>query len=122
MGASYKLLGLVADRRLELMATLGLFLEYEDVLKRPEQRAVSGLSLHDVDLFLARLANGIENIDVRFIWRPQLTDPDDELVFDAAVNGRADAIVTFNVADFGRAAPRFGLDVMTPKMVMERLN
>jgi hypothetical protein len=33
------------------------------------------------------------------MWRPQLADPADELVLEAAVNGRASAIVTHNVPD-----------------------
>ena len=121
LGASYALLELIADRRLTLLASLGLFLEYEDVLKRPEQRTVSGLSLDQIDTLLARLADGIEFVDVHFTWRPQLTDPDDELVFDTAINGGADALVTFNVVDFRRASPRFGLKVLTPGAVLERL-
>jgi len=37
---------------------------------------------------------------VHLRWRPQLRDPDDGLVLEAAVNGRADALVTDNVKDF----------------------
>jgi len=40
-------------------------------------------------------------------WRPQLTDPKDEFVLEAAVNGQADALVTHNVRDFRIAAARF---------------
>jgi predicted nucleic acid-binding protein len=68
------------------------------VLKRPEQREVSGLTLAQVDAALAALAAAIEPVEVRFGWRPQLRDSDDELVLDAAVNGQADALVTHNVA------------------------
>jgi predicted nucleic acid-binding protein len=42
------------------------------------------------------------------IWRPQLRDPNDEMVLEAAVNGHAHAIVTFNQRDFLPAASRFG--------------
>ena len=38
---------------------------------------VTGLSLADVDGVLAALAAAIEPVDVRFAWRPQLSDPDD---------------------------------------------
>ena len=58
---------------------------------------------------------------MHFTWRPQLSDPNDELVLDAAVNGRADALVTFNLGDFRPAAVRFGIDLMTPSMILERL-
>jgi len=120
-GASHKLLGLVADRRLVPVATPALFLEYEDVLKRPEQREVSGLTLAQVDAALASLAAAVEPVEVRFAWRPQLADPDDEMVLDAAVNGRADALVTHNLADFAEVAPRFGLIVLPPGELLRRM-
>ena len=41
------------------------------------------------------------------------------MVLDAAVNGRADALVTHNLADFAAAAPRFGLLVLPPGHVLE---
>jgi hypothetical protein len=42
------------------------------------------------------------------------------MVLDAAVNGRADALVTPHFGDFASAAPRFGLMVMTPGDVLKR--
>lgn len=113
-GASSAVLGLVADGQLRPLATTALFLEYEAVLLRPEQRRASGMAAHQVQGALAALAAATEPVDVRFIWRPQLRDLADEMVLDAAVNGRADALVTHNVADFAPAATRFGLDVLLP--------
>ena len=44
-GAANAVLRLVAQRRLVALATPPLFLEYEDVLKRPEQQLVHGLTI-----------------------------------------------------------------------------
>lgn len=120
-GASNRLLSLVAQRHLVLLGTPALFLEYEDVLKRPAQRAVSGLSLAAVDAILDALAAAMEPIEIRLSWRPQLTDPNDEMVLEAAVNGRADALVTHNIADFAPAAPRFGLALLEPGEFLRRI-
>ena len=60
-------------------------------------------------------------MDVNFRWRPQLADPNDELVLEAAVNGAADALVTHNIRDFGEAAPRFGLRVLLPRELLKEL-
>ena len=60
-------------------------------------------------------------MEVRFAWRPRLSDPGDEMVLDAAVNGRADALVTHNLAGFAMAAPRFGLIVLPPGERLRRI-
>ena len=120
-GAANAVVALVASGRIVPLATPALFLEYEDVLKRPEQRTVTGLSLAEVDGVLAALAAAIEPVDVRFAWRPQLSDPDDEMVLEAAVNGQADALVTHNLADFASAAPRFGLLAISPADLLRRI-
>jgi predicted nucleic acid-binding protein len=43
-----------------------------------------------------------------------MQDVDDEMVLDAAINGRADVIVTHNLRDFLPAASRFNLRVVNP--------
>lgn len=119
-GASNAVLRLVGQGRLVPLATPPLFLEYEDVLKRPEQRLAHGLGIAEIDRFLAALASAVEPVDIHFLWRPQLTDPGDELVLEAAVNGRADALVTHNLRDFQAAAARFGLPVLSPGELLHR--
>jgi putative PIN family toxin of toxin-antitoxin system len=120
-GASWLLLSLVAARRLVPLATTALFLEYEDVLKRPEQMMASGLSVERVDDALAALAAAIEPVEVHFTWRPATADPSDDMVLEAAINGRADALVTHNIRDFAAAAPRFGVLVVAPGGLLERM-
>ena len=120
-GAGNGVLQLVASRRLKILATPPLFLEYEDVLKRPEQRLAHGLSLTSVDEFLAELAALIEPVDVHFQWRPQVRDPNDEMVLEAAINGEADALVTYNVADFAAAAERFKIQILRPAELLKRM-
>jgi predicted nucleic acid-binding protein len=45
------------------------------------------------------------------------------MVLEAAINGRADAIVTHNVRDFLPAAHRFGIEILTPGHILkERLS
>ncbi len=72
-------------------------------------------------MFLNAVIDLVEPIDIWFLWRPQLRDPGDELVLEAAVNGRAGAIATFNLRDFARSPERFGIDALTPGEVLMRL-
>ena len=120
-GGSNAVLREVARGRLTPLVTPALFLEYETVLKRPEQRLVHGLSPRDVDRFLAALASASEAVDVSFRWRPQLADANDEMVLEAAVNGGADALVTHNVRDFAKGAARFGVRVLRPGELLKEL-
>jgi predicted nucleic acid-binding protein len=83
--------------------------------------AAAGLSAADVDIFVAAVVAMAEPIESHFMWRPQLRDPDDELVLEAAVNGRAAMIVTFNKRDFGQAPIRFGVEVVTPVEAIRRI-
>jgi predicted nucleic acid-binding protein len=91
------------------------------VLKRPEQRLVHGLGLREIDRFLAGLAAASEAVEVSFQWRPQLRDANDEMVLEAAVNGRAAALVTHNVRDFAKGAERFRLRVLQPGELLKEL-
>jgi predicted nucleic acid-binding protein len=50
-----------------------------------------------------------------------LRDPGDEMVLEAAINGRADLLVTFNVRDFGTVPSRFGVELMIPREALERI-
>jgi putative PIN family toxin of toxin-antitoxin system len=107
--------------RLVALATAPLFLEYEDVLKRPEQQLVHGLTGEAVDRFLGELAALLEPVEIHFQWRPQARDPSDEMVLEAAINGSADALVTYNVADFRSAGERFGIPIVRPADVLRKV-
>jgi hypothetical protein len=43
------------------------------------------------------------------------------MVLEAAVNGRADALVTFNRRDYGEAPVRFGVEVLLPREAIVRI-
>lgn len=99
-----------------------LFLEYEAVLSRPEQRAVHQFNDERLEALLRDLADLVTPVPIRYRFRPQLRDPGDELVLEAAINGSANVIVTHNVRDFLPATTLFGIEVLTPGSILkERL-
>ncbi len=80
-----------------------------------------GVSEDDVETIVTALCAVAEPVASRFLWRPQLHDPADEMVLEAAVNGMADALVTFNRRDFGLAPARFGIALLSPREASRKL-
>ena len=103
-----------------MLASVALFLEYEAVLTRAEHLLASGTTRAQVAGFLDFLTGLVKPVKFHYLWRPQLGDVADEMVLETAINGRADAIVTFNARHFGPAA-RFGIEVIRPDEALRRL-
>jgi len=120
-GASYQILGLADAGRITMLTSTPLFLEYEEVLSRSEQRVVHGMSLPEIDLLMRGLALRMEAVEVYFRWRPQLTDADDEMVAEAAINGRADCLVTHNVKAFKGIEEKFNVRILKPSRLLKEI-
>jgi len=113
-GASRQVLEAALDGLFELLLSVPLMLEYEAVLSRPEHLAASGASAQDVSDVLDGLAAVGKQVRLAFRLRPTLTDPDDDMVLETAINGHASAIITFNQRDFLPFASEFGCLVLRP--------
>jgi predicted nucleic acid-binding protein len=96
-----------------MLLSVPLALQYEAVLMRPEQLAASAATPAEMELLLDALCLICAPVVVSFLWRPVLRDPNDELVLEAAVNGGAEKLLTFNERDFAGAA-RLGIAVERP--------
>jgi predicted nucleic acid-binding protein len=92
-----------------------LVIEYEAVLTRPEHLDASGLTAREVNQILDALVKVAIPVHLRFLWRPRLKDPADEMVLETAVNGSADRLVTFNMRHLGAAAGEFGIRAVLPR-------
>ena len=120
-GASRALLLLVLDGKADALASTALMLQYEDVLLRPETLSAANLSARDVLDLLDDLCAVLRPVAVEISWRPQSPDSGDDLVIDAAVNGLAAVIATFNLKDLREPAARFGIVAETPANLLRRL-
>lgn len=120
-GASAELLRRARRGQLVLAASVSLFMEYEAVCLRPQHVQASGLTPHEMGIFLNALAHIVEPVEVHFLWRPQLRDPADELVLEAAMNASADALLTFNLRHFAKVPERFNLNVTLPGLFLRSL-
>ena len=113
-GASAEILRRVLAGRFSALCSVPLFLEYEAVLLRPEQLKAAGVMAGDVMNLLDVLAGKVQRVDIAYLWRPQLRDAADDMVLEAAVNGQATSIITFNQRDFLPQTLNFGIAVLTP--------
>ena len=120
-GASRRLLLAVLDQDVQLLLSAPLLFEYEAVLTRPEALAMSRLTREDVLAVLDDLTALCVPVSTDYRWRPLAHDADDDLVLEAAINGGADVIATFNVRDMTQGAGQFGIPVERPGMVVRRL-
>ncbi len=105
-GASRRLLAAALTGRVTAIASTALMLEYEDVLLRPETLEQADVSACDALAFLDGFCAVSQPVTVRVRWRPQLPDSGDDLMIDAAVNGLANIVATFNLCDQRAGEPR----------------
>ena len=91
------------------------------VLTRPEHLAACGLSAGEVGHVLDELAAVARPVRLAFRWRPRLSDPDDDMVLETAINGGASTIVTFNQRDFVSGTIGFNCAVIPPATALQQI-
>lgn len=106
-GASFKLLSLIDDERIELVLSTPLVKEYEDVLYRQK----FDLNHNDIADLLDYLCLISSHHKIYYLWRPILKDIKDDMILELAVKAKA-IIVTHNKKDF-EGANRFNLPVLS---------
>jgi putative PIN family toxin of toxin-antitoxin system len=121
-GASFVILQAIRRGLVAGSASTAMLLEYADVFKRDSNLRQFWMEPEEVDATLGVLATVLEPVVIDFRWRPQLRDPNDEMVLECAVNAQAKAIVTFNRRDFLPGASRFGVEVLQPNVLVKQLN
>ncbi len=119
-GASRQLLVAALEKRFELLLSVPLMIEYEAVLTRKEHLKAAGLQVADVVELLNAVAAIGEPVIPNFRWRPMLRDPNDDMVFEVALNGQADMLVTFNKSDFEQLS-LWNLRIASPGEALRKL-
>lgn len=120
-GASRELLLAALHKEFEILLSVPLILEYEAVLTRPEHLRACGLTVAEVGHVLDDLALITKPVRLAFRWRPRLSDPDDDMVLETAMNGVADAIVTFNQRHFAAGLRGFRCGLISPQVALHEI-
>ena len=116
-GASYALLSMLPSAKFELAVSIPLYLEYMDVLMRPELKP-AGISNADVLGFVRQILDYSHRQSLYFRWRPWLPDAKDDMILELAIAANAVYIVTFNLKDFGNIES-FGVKAVLPSEFLE---
>lgn len=115
LGASNAVLRRLGTGDYRIAVSTALCLEYEDVLNRPE--FLDTFSRPQINTFLDSICAVAEEAYIYFKWRPFLSDPKDDLVFECALAAGATHIVTHNVRDF-QGTEAMGISVVTPGQLL----
>jgi len=110
-GASYQILMLLGGNEIKMCLTVSLAMEYEAAAMRLIGK--TALARRDIGDVLDYLCSQANRHKVHFLWRPFLSDPDDDMVLEAAVASGAKHIVTHNTRDFA-GVEKFGIRVLKP--------
>jgi predicted nucleic acid-binding protein len=121
-GASNAIVRRVLMGDLPLVVHQKLVYEYRDVLSRPDILAETGLAWADIEVVLAHLVASAQEVEVRYLWRPNLKDEGDNFILEIAVAAWPCTIVTHNLKDFVRAELRFPqIALRTPGQLLQSL-
>lgn len=108
-----------------MLLSVPLALEYEATALLPEHVLASGLSMSSIQNLIDVVIGSAEAVPIHYQYRPQLSDASDEMVLEAAINGRAEVIVTFNTRDFTRngkiVSEEFGISLIGPAEALRSL-
>lgn len=118
-GASFQALSLIGTGRFTPVVSVPLVLEYEDAAKRLSGDKIA-LAHQQIDDILDYLCAVSHHQNVFYLWRPQLSDPRDDMVLEVAVNADCHVIVTHNQRDFQKAH-LFAIRIITPQTFLQEL-
>ena len=114
-GASYFILDLVYERKINLALSLPVFSEYEDVLNRERILKLIGLSQQEIFDVLTLIFYFSEKHKIFFLFRPNLKDEKDNIFVELAIKSNSKYLITSNIKDFKNNELKFpDLEIITP--------
>ena len=120
-GAAGEVVGMICREELVPLMDFNLGMEYRDVALRSEHVRASALSKREIVELIEAIEAFAEPVEVVMETRSLSSDPNDDMVLDVAINGRAEALVRSNKKHFAGAGKRFGIPVLSPPELLEKM-
>jgi len=117
-GASHKLISLIKSGKFQVNLSVPLVIEYEASAKK----MIGEITLNEdeIDDILDFVISKANHWKIYYLWRPQLKDPNDDMVLELAVTANCEYIITYNLDDF-KGAEKFGVMPITPKEFLQMI-
>ncbi len=118
-GASREILRKCLEGGFQPLISSALFHEYEDVIARDRIKKLCPLTGDDVRKLVDAIYSVCRWVPVYFLWRPNLSDENDNFLIELAIAGGCDTIVTNNTKDFQGAELNFSdLKILKPEQLL----
>jgi putative PIN family toxin of toxin-antitoxin system len=112
---SYRILQQIQIEFIPLALTHKLYLEYESVLTRDRILKLIKIDRNEVNLILHALVALAQKSETYYLWRPNLTDEQDNFIIESAI-ATGGIIITKNTSDFRGGELKFPeLVILTPQ-------
>jgi uncharacterized protein len=92
-----------------------LLMEMEDIISREYLWNNSSVTMTERHKFLDAFVSVCKWVPIYYLWRPNLVDKADNHVYDVAIAGNADAIITYNKKHFQNSQLLFpNIEILKP--------
>lgn len=108
-GASYQVLCRLGEQ-FNVALSVPLIFEYEEILKEKLDRNI--FTAEDISGIINDLCRVGIAVQIHYLWRPFLPDPEDDHILELAIAAHCSYIVTYNKRDFRGVKERFGIEVV----------
>lgn len=108
-GASHEVLRRLAEDEFEIALSVPLVLEYEEILNaKLDPNIFSSSYVEAIVNYICKIGKFAE---IFYLWRPLLSDPEDDHILELAISAKCSHIITYNKKDF-KGAEQFGIQVI----------
>jgi predicted nucleic acid-binding protein len=121
-GAVAEILRHVLAGRITLLMDYKLSCEYQAVAFQPQHLHATGRSRTERGTLLETLYDLAEAVLVSYRYRPLSPDSDDDMLLELAINGQAEAVVSFNMKHYAEPLRAFGIEAYRPDEFLKRLS